>query len=362
LVIRITRWLAAGFAGLLLALAAWSLWLSRPLFDETLDPATLGSVAIAPPGAALTFARYRQDDRLRVLLVTRYAAGQVTGIDLQRALGTEDNDPLSLYARAGHEALERLAASGPDPVTVAAAALTLPFDPPAAHIGIGTNYVEHAREAQVEEKPFVFPKLVPPTPFDTAVPKGDARRLDYEAELGFVALEDITPGLRPRTMGLVLGNDFTDRWSLVRQLDFDAEMGTTGFVEGKSRAGFAPIGNLLVIPQDLEAFYRDIELNLYVNGRLRQRERASAMVRGPAEMLDESFRRAGWVFRRYDGTVPLLPRPGVIPRGTIIFSGTPAGVIFKPLNLWNPWVYLQPGDEVVMRSEYLGVLRNRISE
>jgi 2,4-didehydro-3-deoxy-L-rhamnonate hydrolase len=362
LVIRITGWVAAGLAVLLLALVAWSLWLSRPLFDERLDPATLASLAIAPPEQALTFARYRQDDGLRVLLVTRYENGRLTGFDLQQVLGTADKDPLSLYARVGHEALERLAATGRNPITVQVAALVLPFDPPAAHIGIGTNYVEHAREAQVEEQPFVFPKRVQPTLFNAAVPRGGARRLDYEAELGFVALEDIAAGARPRTLGLVLANDFTDRWSLVRNLDFDGEMGTTGFVEGKSREGFAPIGNLLVIPQDLETFYRGIELNLYVNGRLRQRERAGAMVWGPAQMLDESFRRADWTFRRYDGTVPLLPHPGVIPRGTIVFSGTPAGVIFKPLNLWNPWAYLQPGDEVVMRSDRLGVLANRIVE
>jgi hypothetical protein len=35
-------------------------------------------------------------------------------------------------------------------------------------------------------------------------------------------------------------------------------------------------------------------------------------------------------------------------------------VIFKPLNLWNPWVYLRPGDEVVIRADYLGVIHNRV--
>jgi 2-keto-4-pentenoate hydratase/2-oxohepta-3-ene-1,7-dioic acid hydratase in catechol pathway len=44
----------------------------------------------------------------------------------------------------------------------------------------------------------------------------------------------------------------------------------------------------------------------------------------------------------------------------VIFSGSPAGVIFKPHNLWNPWVYLRPGDEVVIRADALGVIRNQI--
>src|SRR5687767_379291 len=49
---------------LLVALAAAamlvSLVVSRPLFDEQLDRAVLGQIAIAPPADALTFARYRR--------------------------------------------------------------------------------------------------------------------------------------------------------------------------------------------------------------------------------------------------------------------------------------------------------------
>ena len=44
----------------------------------------------------------------------------------------------------------------------------------------------------------------------------------------------------------------------------------------------------------------------------------------------------------------------------MIFSGTLAGVIFKPHNLWNPRVYLRPGHEVVICADALGVIRNRI--
>lgn len=360
MVIKITAWAAAGLAVVLLAVAAYSLWLSRPLFDQRLDPAALESIAIAPPGHALTFARYREGGQLRILLVTQYVQGKVSGISTYRYFRLDESNPVALFARLGYAALEHAAQSGAPPDTVEAAALTIPFDTPPANIGIGTNYVEHARESGVAEKPFLFPKIVQPTSFTADVVKGDSRLLDYEAELGFVALQDLTVDSSPKTMGLVLGNDFTDRWSLVLNLSRGTEMGTTGFVEGKSREGYAPIGNLLVIPKDLDAFYRQVELNLYVNGRLRQREKAGGMVWGPREMLREIFAREGWRFHRYDGTVPLLPRAGTIPQGTIIFSGTPAGVVFKPLNLWNSRVYLQPGDEVIMRSERLGLLRNCI--
>lgn len=357
---RIAIWVAAVLAGLVTALVAATFWISRPLFDARLDEASLTAIPIAAPEEALTFARFRDGDRLRILLVRRYAQGQVSGFDAERLFGARDTDPIALFAKLGYHRLARGALSDAPQETMPVSSLVLPFDTGAAHVGIGTNYREHAREAGVAERPFLFPKRVQPTAANAPVPRGDSRRLDYEAELGFVALEDIIPGAPPHHMGLVLGNDFTDRWSLVRNLDRGGEMGTSGFVEGKSREGYAPIGPLLVIPRDLRAFYPTIELTLYVNGRLRQREHARAMTWGPQEMVQEIFRRESWRFQNYDGEVPLLGRAGTIPRGTIIFSGTPAGVLFKPLNLWNSAFYLDGGDEVVMRSDFLGVLRNRI--
>ena len=246
-------------------------------------------------------------------------------------------------------------------MTVDVAKLEVPFEGREANIGIGASYPEHARESHVEEKPFVFPKLAQLTRFSSAVSRKPSVLLDYEGELGLVSLEDIAgPAPAPRTMGLVLCNELTDRWALVRHYRRGAPMGTTGFVEGKSREGFAVVGPLLVIPRDLDSFYKQITLRLYLNGRLRQQDSAGHMAWGPREILAEIFRRKDWVFRNYEGGVPLLDAAGKIPAGTVIFSGTPAGVIFKPHNLWNPWVYLRPGDEVVIRADALGVIRNRI--
>ncbi len=55
-----------------------------------------------------------------------------------------------------------------------------------------------------------------------------------------------------------------------------------------------------------------------------------------------------------------MPETGNISAGTIILSGTPAGVIFRPVNIWNGSLYLDVRDEVVMRSERMGVLSNYI--
>ncbi|HEX9626129.1 MAG TPA: fumarylacetoacetate hydrolase family protein, partial [Acidiferrobacterales bacterium] len=72
------------------------------------------------------------------------------------------------------------------------------------------------------------------------------------------------------------------------------------------------------------------------------------------------FDRAQVPFYHHGRAISLLPVPGTMPAGTIVFSGTPAGVVFKPLNVWNPWVYLRPGDEVVVSADFLGPIRNRI--
>jgi 2-keto-4-pentenoate hydratase/2-oxohepta-3-ene-1,7-dioic acid hydratase in catechol pathway len=353
------RSLVAGFCLLILGALLASVYLSRPLFTDRLDPAMATGVSIAPVDQALTLARYHEQGGPRVLLVRGYEAGTVVGVDLTAHFDRPGVDALGLFHEFGYDAMAQ--AAGGIPVTVDAAKLEVPFDAREANIGIGASYSEHARESQVEEKPFVFPKLAQPTRSPSTVSRKPSVLLDYEGELGLVLLEDIAaPVPAPRTMGLVLCNELTDRWALVRHYRRGAPMGTTGFVEGKSREGFAVVGPLLVIPRDLDSFYKQVTLRLYLNGRLRQQDSAGHMAWGPREILTEIFRRKDWVFRNYEGSVPLLDATGKIPAGTVIFSGTPAGVIFKPHNLWNPWVYLRPGDEVVIRADALGVIRNRI--
>lgn len=358
---NLSKSLMAGFCLLVPGALLTSVYLSRPLFTESLDPAQATSVSIASVDQALTLARYREQGGSRVLLVRSYKADTVVGVDLTGHFDRPRADALGLLREFGYDAMVN-AASG-TPVTVDVAKLEVPFEGREANIGIGANYLEHARESQVEEEPFVFPKRAALTSFTSTVNRAPSVHLDHEAELGLVLLEDLaSPVPAPRTMGLVLTNELTDRWTLVRHLRRGAPMGTTGFVEGKSRAGFSVVGPLLVIPRDLDSFYKQIKLQLYLNGRLRQQDLAGNMTWGPREILTQIFLRKDWVFQNHDSVVPLLDAAQKIPAGTVIFSGTPAGVMFKPHNLWNPWAYLRPGDEVVIRADSLGVIRNRIAD
>ncbi len=341
--------------------AAFSLWTSRPLFDERLAPSALDDVPIADPAAALTLARYREAGSLRLLLVAEYREGRVRGTDLTSALGTSESDPAALFRERGYEAILAAAHGGFPSREVAVSALEIPLDTRPPHVGTGLNYREHAAEVGVAEEPFLFPKMAEATNAWSPVAVGDAVLLDYEAEICFVLLEEARlEDVSAPALGLLLCNDFTDRWRLVREIDLGGEMGLTGFADAKGSPGFLPVGNLLVIPRDLDRFVPELGVSLYVNGRLRQRASAEAMIWSPREIAARALRRGDRRYAYAGATISLLPPSGVLPPGTLLLSGTPAGVIFRPTNVWNRWMYLSPGDEVAMRSDYLGVLRNRI--
>jgi len=341
--------------------AAFSLWASRPLFDERLPPAALDEVFIADPVEALTLARFQEAGSLRLLLVAEYRGGKVRGTDLGSALGTPETDPAALFRTVGYEGILAAARGGFPLREVEASDLEIPLDTRPPHVGTGLNYREHAAEVGVGEEPFLFPKMAEATGALSPVAVGDAVLLDYEAEICFALLEEARPGApSPPALGILLCNDFTDRWRLVREIELGGEMGLTGFADAKGSPGFLPVGNLVVVPRDLDRFLTRLGVSLYVNGRLRQRASAEAMIWPPREIVAQALRRADRRYEYEEATVSLLPPSGVLPPGTLLLSGTPAGVIFRPTNVWNRWMYLSPGDEVVVRSDYLGVLRNPI--
>ncbi|MFN0160596.1 MAG: hypothetical protein ACKVQQ_05150 [Burkholderiales bacterium] len=49
-------------------------------------PASMANIEIAPRATALTFARHRRDDGLRLILIERFAENHVEGIDLSASL------------------------------------------------------------------------------------------------------------------------------------------------------------------------------------------------------------------------------------------------------------------------------------
>lgn len=345
---------------------------------------------IAPHSDALTFARTRSGAQHRLILVTKYAGEAVTGVDLTAALGHACDDPITAFAAHGYEALRTAASKAPE-ITVSLDALVLPVELNASHIAVGTNFPEHAKESTVTDGPFLFPKEVDPTPYNTAISAGDAL-LDYEVELCFVALTDTDISKPVETMGIILCNDVTDRATLMRHIDPRHVTSGKGFTTGKSAPGYLPVGNLFVIPRDLRGFIKGIELRLTRNGVTKQSAMQSEAIWGFDQLLSETLKRQSARWDHRGRTVRLPVDADIIPGRTGILAGTPDGTIFKGLNksaiplgifdwLSGGWskpvthwiverhiaqerrakVYLQAGERVCINVECLGELRNEIT-
>ncbi len=346
---------------ILISAIIYSFYVSTPLYKDTLAHSQLSTLPIAPAKEALTFARTQLNGKTTVILVTQYTNDKLTGINLNQVISSPLTDPIAIFNQLGYEALQRIILNRNKTLTLAINQLIIPIDTQLDNIGVGGNYLEHIEESGLKGEPvFVFPKKVQPTLFNSAINGQIHGRLDYEAELGLVPLSDITKqDAPPKYLGFILCNDFTDRLTLVKDINQSLPMGTTGFALAKSQPGFLPLGNLFVIPKDYEKFLEKVNFKLYVNNRLRQSEIAANMREKPKDIFELVFINNRLSFYSDDQPNPLLTN-NRIPKGTIILSGTPAGVIFRIANVLNPMVYLKKGDQVSIQADYLGAVINEI--
>jgi 2-keto-4-pentenoate hydratase/2-oxohepta-3-ene-1,7-dioic acid hydratase in catechol pathway len=197
---------------------------------------------------------------------------------------------------------------------------------PSKIIGIGRNYLEHARELgnEVPEVPIIFFK--PPTaligPGDPILLPSVSQRVEYEGEIGVVIgrrLRNADPSLAERAIGgYTCVNDVTCR-------DLQKVDGQWGRAKGFDT--FCPAGPRVASGLD----WRDLELICRVNGVERQRAKATDMHFSIPELI--SF---------LSGIMTLEP-------GDLIATGTPAGT--APLN---------NGDVVEVEITGVGVLSNPV--
>jgi hypothetical protein len=83
------------------------------------------------------------------------------------------------------------------------------------------------------------------------------------------------------------------------------------------------------------------------------------MIWSPQRVLSNALEACDVPYGYRGGAIGLVDCDG-IPAQTLVLTGTPAGVMFHPLNIWYAGAYLQRGDEVLTMSTHLGVLRNRV--
>lgn len=212
-----------------------------------------------------------------------------------------------------------------------------PVPSPHKIICLGLNYVDHAEEAHVPipEKPILFSK-----PNTTIIGTDDfvvypkiSSQVDYEIELGVVIGKggsDIPQSdALAHVGGYTIFNDISAR---------DIQFGDKQWFRGKSFDTFAPTGPCLVLRDQVSDPHR-LEMELRVNGEIRQRSNTSNMI-----------------FKIHQ-IVAFVSSVMTLELGDIIATGTPAGVGFyaKPEKR-----LLRLGDLIEAEIEGLGVLRNRI--
>ncbi len=223
-----------------------------------------------------------------------------------------------------------------DPYPLSSVKLLAPIPRPPKFICVGLNYRDHAREAGLEipKVPAIFSKFsnVVIGPGEPIVLPRISKKPDYEAEFAFVIGKGGRAIPASRAMEHVFGytivNDVSAR---------DFQMATSQWLMGKTFDTFAPMGPWIVTADEI-ADPHTLDLSLEIGGEILQKSNTRELVFGVPQLIE--FLSA---------VVTLEP-------GDIVSTGTPSGVGFAR----KPPRYLQPGEEVVIRLEGVGELRNPV--
>lgn len=211
-------------------------------------------------------------------------------------------------------------------------------------ICLGINYDAHAQEAGRfsdeafgGERPYTiyFSKRVNrATATGEAVPSysGLVESLDYEAELGVIIGRDVkavtSSNARDYIFGYTVINDISARNLQTRHKQWYL---------GKSLDGFTPMGPCIVTADEI-GDEQNLAIRCMVNGELRQSSNTKYMIQTVC------------------GAVAELSQGMTLQAGTIIATGTPAGVGMG----MTPPQFLKHGDSVVCEIEKIGCLENSI--
>ncbi|NLG22601.1 MAG: fumarylacetoacetate hydrolase family protein [Actinomycetales bacterium] len=211
-----------------------------------------------------------------------------------------------------------------------------PVPRPPQVFGIGLNYRDHAEEADLEipDEPMVFTKFPSSVTGPYAEVQLPSDRCDFEVELVVVIGRGghrISPEQAwEHVAGLTVGQDLSDR-----RVQFRGK--PPQFSMGKSFPGFAPIGPVLVTPDEFGDRDR-LAIRCSSGEETLQDGTTADMIFPVAELIT-----------RLSAIVRLLP-------GDLIFTGTPAGVGA----VRDPRRYLSPGEVIVSGIEGIGQMRTTL--
>jgi 2-keto-4-pentenoate hydratase/2-oxohepta-3-ene-1,7-dioic acid hydratase in catechol pathway len=219
---------------------------------------------------------------------------------------------------------------------LASVTLLAPIPKPRKLICVGLNYLDHAKESNLEipKLPTIFNK------FATSVIGPGAQIIlpkvstspDYEGEFAVVVgrggrhvqAED----WRDHVFGYTIINDVSAR---------DYQRATTQWLMGKTFDTFAPMGPWIITADEISDPHA-LDIQTEINGELLQNSNTRELIFKVPELL------------------AFLSSVFTLEPGDIISTGTPAGVGFAR----QPPRWLRPGDDVIVRIAGLGELRNSV--
>ncbi|MBK5293354.1 MAG: fumarylacetoacetate hydrolase family protein [Acidobacteriia bacterium] len=243
------------------------------------------------------------------------------------------------FITAGAPALAKakeIVSAGQGSIALKAVKLLAPIARPPKIVCVGLNYRDHAIESKMEipKVPTIFCKF--PTaiigPGDSIVLPKNSTQPDYEAEFAVIIGKGGRHIAAHRWQEHVFGytnlNDVSAR---------DFQMATTQWMMGKTFDTFCPIGPWIVTADEIPDPHA-LDISITINGEVLQSSNTTHLI-----------------FRIPD-LIAHLSSVFTLEPGDIISTGTPAGVGFAR----KPPRWLAAGDEVVVRVQGLGELRNPV--
>ena len=203
-------------------------------------------------------------------------------------------------------------------------------------ICIGLNYADHIAETSLatHDFPEIFMKTTNAlaSNHDTINIEDESLHYDYEGELVIVigkAGKNIPRDkAKEHILGYTIGNDVS-----ARALQFRGSQ----WILGKSLDNFAPIGPIIVSPDEFD--FDNATITTTVNGEVRQQAQLQQMLFKP------------------DAIIEFVSQYITLQEGDIIFTGTPSGVVLGKNESKYSW--LKSGDTVSRSISGIGTLENQ---
>lgn len=264
-------------------------------------------------------------------------------IDLGAAgLPVGESGDLLAVIRGGEAALDRvreaLKSGNARSYKLAEVTVLAPVIAPSKIVGVGLNYIDHCKEANlpVPTEPVLFGKFPNSVtgPYDELTwPVEVTREVDYEVELGVVIGKRGRNIPEDEAFEHVLGYTVVSDVS-ARDLQF---AGGSQWARGKSLDTFCPYGPFIVTRDEIPDPH-DLDIRCVLNGEVMQSSNTKHLI----------FKIPQIVTYISQGTT-LMP-------GDLVPTGTPFGVGFSR----TPPVFLKDGDECVCEVSKIGAIRNRV--